>query len=425
MDRGTDEPLASSPHDSADSDDEPLIKIKTALAAKPPEGKEKKSPRSKGTNKKKDVDIDECSDNEPLIKLVRKSCKATKTPPKKSVNEKKQVVDSDASSDDKLLVKTKTSALTKKAEKKETISKSNGTHNLTTDSSDNEPLIKIARSAAAKKSSSVTPRDCIDKKKRELSADSDDSDDEPLSELAKKLKAQKQKKGPVVSSEKEILKPKRNRSRKIVKYAESSSNTSDDEPLATIKKKSTKTVQEKKTRADNKTKTKCTYRSSEVGSLEKGSDDDVPLVNLMKKMKPLKKNTKTTTVSQRSASRKRQGVSDESSDDEPLINLIKKNQMDDQTTRKTKASAPKKRETPPKKPIKIPVSGLSSNNSVGEGLIKSAKHPQVTKIIRILLERCDEDAGPTGDFNQTKTEAPAAELTNVETGSEHCASEDE
>ncbi|XP_029022285.1 uncharacterized protein LOC114865370 isoform X4 [Betta splendens] len=424
MDRGTDEPLASSPHDSADSDDEPLIKIKTALAAKPPEGKEKKSPRSKGTNKKKDVDIDECSDNEPLIKLVRKSCKATKTPPKKSVNEKKQVVDSDASSDDKLLVKTKTSALTKKAEKKETISKSNGTHNLTTDSSDNEPLIKIARSAAAKKSSSVTPRDCIDKKKRELSADSDDSDDEPLSELAKKLKAQKQKKGPVVSSEKEILKPKRNRSRKIVKYAESSSNTSDDEPLATIKKKSTKTVQEKKTRADNKTKTKCTYRSSE-GSLEKGSDDDVPLVNLMKKMKPLKKNTKTTTVSQRSASRKRQGVSDESSDDEPLINLIKKNQMDDQTTRKTKASAPKKRETPPKKPIKIPVSGLSSNNSVGEGLIKSAKHPQVTKIIRILLERCDEDAGPTGDFNQTKTEAPAAELTNVETGSEHCASEDE
>lgn len=43
-------------------------------------------------------------------------------------------------------------------------------------------------------------------------------------------------------------------------------------------------------------------------SSDKSSDEDMPLVNLMKKMKPAKKNTKTAAVTQGSAPRKRQGT---------------------------------------------------------------------------------------------------------------------
>lgn len=114
----------------------------------------------------------------------------------------------------------------------------------TTDSSDNEPLIKIGKvsSKAAKKPLSVPPKDCVDKQKEgkklfsppkvnkkcfwfmlsyltESSADGSDSDDEPLSEIAKKL-SQRRKKAPAVSPKKEMsyLKPKGNRSKKIGLY---------------------------------------------------------------------------------------------------------------------------------------------------------------------------------------------------------------
>ena len=49
-------------------------------------------------------------------------------------------------------------------------------------------------------------------------------------------------------------------------------------------------------------------------------------------------------------------------------------------------------------------SDLSSNSSDDEPLIKAARHPQVTKILRIILERCDvEEAGATGSPNKTRT----------------------
>ena len=51
------------------------------------------------------------------------------------------------------------------------------------------------------------------------------------------------------------------------------------------------------------------------------------------------------------------GLSDESSEDEPLINLAKKKRADKRTKTKTKASAPKKRGTTPKKSRKTLVSG--------------------------------------------------------------------
>lgn len=184
----------------------------------------------------------------------------------------------------------------------------------------------------------------------------------------------------------------------LVKYAESSSDSSDNEPLVKIKKTTTK---EQKISAGKKKKSvkgrqqvisnefnSVCWRTSLfvfVKELSAGnsSDDGVLLVNLIaKKKKQLKKNTKTKTVSQGTASKNRQGilkahiilneciklhsllipavtdvsgVSDESSDDEPLINLVKKNQTRNKTN--TKASVPKKRDTTPKKPQKKPVSG--------------------------------------------------------------------
>ncbi|XP_026206032.1 nucleolar protein dao-5-like isoform X2 [Anabas testudineus] len=390
------------------ADDEPLMRMKTALAAKSPEIKENKSSRSNGTNRNADLNTDESSDNEPLIKIAKVSSKAAEKPfsmPKKSADKKKQVFDD--SSDDDPLVKMKTTySLTKKTQKKENKSfRSNGKNNRTADlntdeSSDNEPLIKIAKvsSKAAKKPFSVPP-------KRSVKADGDTSDDEPLSEIAKKLQSQHGEKESVVSSKKEnlVIKSKRNAARKIVKYAESSSDSSDDEPLSTKKKITTK--------ADNKKKTKCTGKSLRDSSSGNSSDDDVLLVNLIaKKKKTLKKNTKMATVSRGSASKNRKGVSDESSDDKPLINLVKKNQTGKQMKTKRKASAPKKRDITLKKPQKMPGSGLSSNSSDDETLIKAGKHPQVTKILRIILERCDgEDSGATGSLNKTKREKTTAE----------------
>ncbi len=46
----------------------------------------------------------------------------------------------------------------------------------------------------------------------------------------------------------------------------------------------------------------------------------------------------------------------------------------------------------------------ASNSSDDEPSIKAGKHPQVTKILRIILERCDgEEAGATGSLNKTST----------------------
>ncbi|KAK2830701.1 hypothetical protein Q5P01_018632 [Channa striata] len=384
------------------SDDEPLMKLKMASAsAKTPEKKEDNSSKPNGTNAGKNAD--ESSDNEPLIKIAKVSSKAAKKsfslPLKKPMEKNKQA--SDDSLDDKPLIKQKnTSAIAKKSEEKEKkSSRSNSTNNnkadlKTEESSDDEPLIKIARvcSKAAKKSFPESPKKCVDRKTKESPAKDDSSDNEPLSEISKKLQSQHPRKASVKASRDEtpVTKSKRNAAKKIVKYAESSSDSSDEEPLATLKKMTTKAFKEKNMSADNK-KTKIKDNSS---------DDDVPLVNLIAKKKTLKKNTKKETMSQK----KRQGVSDDSSDDEPLINLVKKNPKGDQTHNKTKASAPKKRNIPPNRPQKMTVSGLSSNSSDDEPLIKSAKHPQVTKILRIILERCDvEDAGPTGSLSKTET----------------------
>lgn len=47
-------------------------------------------------------------------------------------------------------------------------------------------------------------------------------------------------------------------------------------------------------------------------------------------------------------------------------------------------------------------SASSSNSSDDEPLFEAAKHPQVTKLMRIIVERCDlEEAGDIGGLHKT------------------------
>ncbi|XP_041811459.1 nucleolin-like isoform X2 [Chelmon rostratus] len=333
---------------------------------------------------------------------------------------------SDASSDDEPLIKMKT------VKKYNTSTRSNGRNSNkadvnTDESSDNETLIKIAKvsSKAVNKSFSVPPKKSVDTETRESQDNDDASDDEPLSELAKKLNSKRQRKASVLPSRKAtpVLKSKRNSAMKTVKYAESSSDSSDNEPLATTKRKLTMALKEQKTLPKGKkTKQKLkdiSLKDSSLDDDDDDDDDDVPLVNLIAKKKAVKKNTKTTAVSQGSASRKRRGLPEESSEDEPLINLVKKNRTDKQTKSKTKASALEKRDTTPEKPRKMLVSGSSHNRSDDEPLIKAARHPQVTKILRIILERCDgEETGSARSLNKTSAGTPVAEKSEESDGSE-------
>lgn len=72
----------------------------------------------------------------------------------------------------------------------------------------------------------------------------------------------------------------------VVKYDESSGDSSDDEPLAPMKRKLTKAPKD-----------------------SSSGDEDVPLVNLAaKKKEPVKKNTKKKTAAQGRGSTKRRGI---------------------------------------------------------------------------------------------------------------------
>lgn len=395
-------------------------------------------------------------------------------------------------SDDEPLIKKKMSAPVETAVKKDnTSTQSNGTdkeaNDLSTDdNSNNEPLIKTAKVSlhALKKPFAVPPKKSVDIKKTESLDDNESSDDEPLSELSKKVypKRDRRASGRLSRTPARVMKSKRSAARKTVKYAESSSDFSDNEPLLTLKRKLTNTREVKKTSPNGKktkpqvepmrvkesdsstnnndnhdeddddddvplakltakkepaktntktqkgsvkqTKTRVSTRKQRDttpkkprkmpvsdGSSDHDDDDDVPLGNPIAKKKPVKKNTKTTAVLKGSESKKRQGSADESSDDEPLVNVVKKNRAVTKT--KMKASSPKERDTSTKKPREPPVSGSSSNNSDDKPLIKPAQHPQVTKTVRVTLQRCDtEETGATQSLDKTSTDTPSAKRSS-------------
>ncbi|XP_071751158.2 uncharacterized protein LOC139908382 isoform X1 [Centroberyx gerrardi] len=390
------------------SDDEPLIRMKTtSLPAKKPQTNENGSDRSNGVNNKKaDLCSEDSSDDDvPLVKFLKK--------PKDDELQREKTKDD--GSDDKPLTKKRNASSANEPEtnnKIKTTSSNGSRRNKKTavsdlkkdDSSDDEPLIKTPKvsSKAAMESVSLPTKTSVDTDSKESVDDDVSSDDEPLSEIAKRLKSHKQTKASVTPSRKAtpVKTCKRKAPRKRVQRLESSSDSSDDEPL--IKMKRTKGLSEEKVSTNcRKTKPKTKDQSPKDASSSDGSsDDDVPLVNLIgKQRKPTKKKTETTKKTPVSRTRKRRGQSDESSEDEPLIRLVKKS-----CRGATNTTTPKKRATTSKQQRKTPVPGSSSDSSDDEPLIKGAKNPQLSKILRVILERCDvEEAGATGHQNKTST----------------------
>lgn len=264
----------------------------------------------------------------------------------------------------------------------------------TSESSDNEPLIKVAKRAlkADKKAKSGPPKKPVDR------MNDDSSDDEPLSVLATKLKPKFQKEALVETSREtaKVMESKRTATRKRVNYAETSSDSSDNEPLATVKQKLSQTasvqkasqkrkktkVKEspprgssdpssedeplinlmKKRKVQSKVKTPekkdtCPRRLEEKHVTDSSSDDDdTPLVNLIDKMKSGKENTKKKAALQVSASTKMPGISEGSSEDEPLINLVKKRKA------QPKVKTPQKKTKSPKMLEEKHVSDSSSDD---------------------------------------------------------------
>ncbi|KAL7381296.1 hypothetical protein ABVT39_003517 [Epinephelus coioides] len=403
---------------SDSSDDEALATMKRKLTKTPKEQKtsaNSKQTKPKRIDKSPEGDGSSCSDDDvPLSKLLIRPCSEEKqshedTHSSISVSKKHRSA-SDDSSDDEPLIKKKTiSASPKKTEAKDDISlKSNGTNTKkadlnSDDSSDNEPLVKIT-----KMSSKAAERKSVDLKQKESLEEDNSSDDEPLSELCEKLHPQRQRKSPGGPSRKAtpLMKSKRNAARKKVKYTESLSDSSDDEALATMKRKLTKTPKEQKTSANSKqTKPKQSLD-------EDNSSDDEPLSELKKKLNPQRQrkspggpSRKAAPVmkSKGNAARKKDSSSD---DDVPLVNLIAKRKKpmkkNTKTTTASRSRASRKRRV------------SSGNISDDEPLIKAARHPQVTKLLRIILRRCDGEEGVdtgTGSLNKSGAATTIEEKT--------------
>ncbi|XP_070970965.1 nucleolar protein dao-5-like isoform X2 [Oncorhynchus clarkii lewisi] len=349
------------PLESLDSsDDEPLI----ALVKKKPQHMEhngtqgekdqnrQPEPESKNSTRK-DSGLDDTSDDEPLTKLLNKLSRAKKA----TVQARPRTTDIKRGTVFVIIV--------------------GSTQNEDSyDSSDDEPLIKMVRkipkqtSLPFKKRPFNTAREVNDVKKcrnssqntNKMSTDSssgDSSDDVPLINMVDKLKTQMRTKTPTTTARKTpgIKKP-RKVFKKHNRSIETSDDSSDDEPLINLTKKSPSketertilkrcVTKESNSNNCNKIEGKMS-REEEVSS----DSDDKPLINLVKK--PLKAVKKTTTpLKKRSVSgktvvarkktrpdimnkdvirrstkvlqRTREGSLDDSSDDEPLSKKMVRN----------------------------------------------------------------------------------------------------
>lgn len=396
--------------DSSSSDEDvPLSKLMTKPCS------EQKRGSTQPKLKKDNCALDDTSDDEPLIKMktaMKPETNGNKSGSSNGINNNKGDLKKQNSSDDEPLIK-KAKVSSKAAEEKKSDLK-------VEESSDDEPLIKMSKvsSKPVKKTSQRVSRPkkkSVDRNRKESVGDDVDddgsSDDEPLSETSKKVRLRRKASVSPDKTTTPVKKSERNAARKKVKYVEPSSDSSDDEPLAKWKKTMTKTPSKKKA-SPNIKKTKPKGKISKASSSSDSSaGDDVPLVNLVaKQKKPVRKNTgKKTRGSRDSVSKNREGLSDESSDDEPLVHLVKKAPKG-LATRRTRTSIPNKRASASKKPRKKSAQE-SSNDSDDEPLVKAAKHPQITKLLKIILHKCDaEEAGTTTNRNKPSTaEKPVTE----------------
>ncbi|XP_070970975.1 nucleolar protein dao-5-like isoform X11 [Oncorhynchus clarkii lewisi] len=228
------------------------------------------------------------------------------------------------------------------------------------DTSDDEPLTKLLNKLSRAKKATVQARPrTTDIKRGTDSSSGDSSDDVPLINMVDKLKTQMRTKTPTTTARKTpgIKKP-RKVFKKHNRSIETSDDSSDDEPLINLTKKSPSketertilkrcVTKESNSNNCNKIEGKMS-REEEVSS----DSDDKPLINLVKK--PLKAVKKTTTpLKKRSVSgktvvarkktrpdimnkdvirrstkvlqRTREGSLDDSSDDEPLSKKMVRN----------------------------------------------------------------------------------------------------
>ncbi|XP_062265289.1 uncharacterized protein LOC133972083 [Platichthys flesus] len=311
------------------SSDEPLIKKKTNLATEKPVKKANAS-RSQSTKKKADL--------EPVIKITKTAMRPFSAPPKESVSTEKKA--SDPSSGDEPLIRMKT----KKPGKKENI-------------------CGIALKKARKGELSCETRQTILVLRNEGCS---------MRAIAKKLKMsyngvyytlQRTAQTGSTQSRKRSGRPRctTQQEDKYIKLVSSLSNRRLTGPQLAASLNGTR-----ETPVSTSTVKR---RLRDAGLLASDhSSDDEPLAT----EKPVKK-----ANASRSRSTKKKAE---------LISLVKKNHTDRE--RKTKTKSKTQRNT--KKPRKTSVSGSSSDGS-DDDTITAAKNPQVTKPLRIILERCDSD----------------------------------
>ncbi|XP_064839008.1 uncharacterized protein LOC135551733 isoform X1 [Oncorhynchus masou masou] len=261
------------------------------------------------------------------------------------------------------------------------------------DSSDDEPLINMVRkipkqtSLPFKKRPFNTAREVNDVKKRrnssqntnKISTDSssgDSSDDVPLINMVDKLKTQMRTKTPTTTARKTPgIKKHRKVFKKHNRSIETSDDSSDDEQLINLTKKSPSKETE------SKILTRCVTKESNSNNCNKSEgkmsreeevssdSDDKPLINLVKK--PLKAVKKTTTpLKKRSVSGKTVGARKKTRPDIMNKAVIRRTTKVVQRTREA-------------------LSGSLDDSSDDEPLRKKmVRNPQM-KSLMVILERCD------------------------------------
>ncbi|XP_014034105.1 nucleolar and coiled-body phosphoprotein 1 isoform X2 [Salmo salar] len=397
------------------SDDEPLI----ALVKKKPQHIEhngtpgekdqnrQPEPESKNSTRK-DSGLDDTSDDEPLTKLVNKLPSA-----KKSTVQAKRPGNTNS--------KRGTGNGIKKTNNKFTGSTQNED---SYDSSDDEPLIKMVKkipkqtSLPFKKRPFNTAREVNDVKKRrnisqnKISTDSsssDSSDDMPLTKMVDKLKTQMRTKTPTTTVRKTpgIKKP-----RKVLKKhnrsIETSDDSSDDEPLINLTKKSpskeTERTMLKKCVAKESNSNNCNKIKGKISREEEVSSDDEPLINLVKK--PLKAVKKTTTpLKKRSVSGKTVVARKKTRPDIVNKAVIRRSTKVVQSTRE---------------------GSLDDSSDDGPLSKKMVRNPPM-KSLMLILERCDTKEVLEDNYraNVGNTSKRSAELLDIRTGIIHLKLDEE
>ncbi|MEQ2288862.1 hypothetical protein AMECASPLE_027164, partial [Ameca splendens] len=228
------------------------------------------------------------------------------------------------------------------------------------------------------------------------------SDDEPLSEIVKRLPSKRKRKAVVLSHKASpVLQSKRNAGRKSVNYAEASSeHSSDDDQVIEIKKKKGSP----KEREDSSKRPKYAEQKSLKDSSSSDScsdEDDVPLVSLISKKKPAKKSMKKSQKLRGRPPKESKGICDEddSSDDDSLVNRSDQ-RIKSKTKRKNHGKTWK---------------DVPSSISDEEAVIKAAEHTEVTRMVKISLQRCDgEDKESPGPITSTPEEEPIEDKSTAE-----------